>query len=187
MKYSQKTAHGDAGEFFFAYQIASVLKWPCRLFDIDIGVDAQVEVLEENGVSTGKFVAFQIKSTTVGRHGACSYVRKKHLAYWLDLDIPLFAVLVDLPRQVMYLHHVTKGKRYPITKKGLRLLEAEDRTASLLHSARGRRVARDARRPELERLEGPEEFALEQRYLDTVITLAQTQALSRWMYLSERV
>src|SRR4029077_2836597 len=33
---------------------------------------------------------------------------------------------------------------------GLRLLEAEDRTASLLRSARGRRRARDARRPELE-------------------------------------
>jgi SAM-dependent methyltransferase len=70
---------------------------------------------------------------------------------------------------------------------GLRLLEAEDRTASLLRSARGRRRARDARRPELERLEGREEFALEQHYLDTVITLAETHSLSRWMYLSERV
>ena len=70
---------------------------------------------------------------------------------------------------------------------GLRLLEAEDRTTSLLRSARGRRRARDARRPELERLEGLEEFALEQRYLDAVITLAEKQSLSRWMYLSERV
>jgi cyclopropane fatty-acyl-phospholipid synthase-like methyltransferase len=70
---------------------------------------------------------------------------------------------------------------------GLRLLEAQDRTGSLLRCARGRRQARDARRPELERLEGPKEFSLEQRYLDTVITLAETQALSRWMYLSERV
>ncbi|MGC2182886.1 MAG: hypothetical protein WA637_06395, partial [Terriglobales bacterium] len=70
---------------------------------------------------------------------------------------------------------------------GLRLLEAEDRTASLLCSARGRRVARDAHRPELECLEGPEGFAREQRYLETIVTLAQTQALSRWMYLSERV
>jgi SAM-dependent methyltransferase len=70
---------------------------------------------------------------------------------------------------------------------GPRLLEAEDRTASLLRSARGRRRARDARRLELERLEGLEEFALEQRYLDTVITLAETRSLSRWMYLSERV
>lgn len=36
MKYPKKTANGDAGEFFFAYKIASVLKWPCRLLDIDI-------------------------------------------------------------------------------------------------------------------------------------------------------
>ena len=69
---------------------------------------------------------------------------------------------------------------------GLRLMEAEDRTPSLLRSARGRRVARAARQPQLERLEGPEQYALEQRYLDTVITLAETQSLSRWMYLSER-
>lgn len=70
---------------------------------------------------------------------------------------------------------------------GLRLLEAEDRTASLLRIARGRHLARDTYRAQLERLEGPQEFALEQHFLDTIIVLAQAQALSRWMYLSERI
>ncbi len=70
---------------------------------------------------------------------------------------------------------------------GLRLLEAEDRTASLLRSARGRLAARVNRRLDLERIEGPNEYAREQRYLDTIISLAQAPALSRWMYLSERL
>ena len=60
MKYPEKAANGDAGEFFFAYKVASVLKWPCRLLDIDIGIDAQVEILNEDGTSTGRFVAFQV-------------------------------------------------------------------------------------------------------------------------------
>jgi hypothetical protein len=118
MKYSEKTAHGDAGEFFFAYQIASVLKWPCSLFDIDIGIDAQVEILQEGGVSTGKFAAFQIKTRTLEKDEACSYVGKRHLAYWRALDVPVFAVLVDLPKQAMYLHQITKSNSYPTTKKG---------------------------------------------------------------------
>ena len=44
MKYPLGTANGDAGEFFAAYKIAKELGWPCRLFDIDIGIDAQVSV-----------------------------------------------------------------------------------------------------------------------------------------------
>ena len=52
MKYLLQTANGDAGEFFFAYKIASALGWPCRLFDIDIDIDAQVEILNEDRTST---------------------------------------------------------------------------------------------------------------------------------------
>src|SRR5690242_4709435 len=80
MKYSGKTASGDAGEFFFAYQVASVLGWPCRLFDIDIGIDAQVEVLDEDGKSAGNFVAFQVKTTSGEGSAAYRHVRKRQLA-----------------------------------------------------------------------------------------------------------
>ncbi|MDW9232039.1 hypothetical protein C7S15_5639 [Burkholderia cepacia] len=64
MLYTLKKASGDAGEYFFAYKIASVLKWPCRLTGIDIGIDAQVEVMDDNQLSTGQFVAFQVKATS---------------------------------------------------------------------------------------------------------------------------
>lgn len=116
MKYTNNTALGDAGEFLFAFRIARTLKWPCRLFDIDIGIDAQVEVLDGEQ-STGRFVAFQIKASTQD-HGFCRYVKKKQLSYWQELDIPVFAVLVDLRDHSMYLHLIKKGRDYHITTNG---------------------------------------------------------------------
>jgi len=119
MKYPEKTAIGDAGEYFFAYRIASVLGWPCRLFDIDIGIDAQVEILDEERISTGKFVAFQIKTTSVEGNDSCRYVPKKQLSYWRDLDLPGFVVLVDLSKKVMYFHRIKRNHSYHETEKGL--------------------------------------------------------------------
>jgi cyclopropane fatty-acyl-phospholipid synthase-like methyltransferase len=68
---------------------------------------------------------------------------------------------------------------------GFRLLESEDRTASLLSNANGRLTARSAHWSELTSLEGPEYFARQQRYLETVIALAERGALTRRMYLAE--
>lgn len=117
MKYPVTTAIGDAGEFFFAFQIASVLKWPCRLFDIDIGIDAQVEIINDNRTSTGKFVAFQIKATSQDEVN-CRYVSSEQLVYWRALDLPVFVVLVDFPKGEMYLHSVDTTKSYRTTKNG---------------------------------------------------------------------
>jgi len=119
MKYPEKTAIGDAGEYFFAYQIASALGWPCRLFDIDIGIDAQVEILDKERTSTGKFVAFQVKTTIVEGNDACRYVLKKQLSYWRDLDLPVFVVLVDLSKKAMYFHRIKRHHSYHETDKGL--------------------------------------------------------------------
>jgi hypothetical protein len=117
VKYPVGTAHGDAGEFFFAFQIASVLKWPCRLFDIDIGIDAQVEIINEDRTSTGRFVAFQVKATSSDGED-CRYVSKRQLAYWRELELPVFVVLVDLSKPAMFLHRVALDRDYPVTKKG---------------------------------------------------------------------
>jgi hypothetical protein len=117
MKYPIETANGDAGEFLFAYRIATVLKWPCRLFDIDIGIDAQVEIIGDGGVSTGRFVAFQIKATSAEDRDCC-YVSKAQLAYWKELELPVFVVLVDLAKEALFLHCVVNDRDYPLTPKG---------------------------------------------------------------------
>lgn len=117
MKYPINRANGDAGEFFFAYQIASVLKWPCRLLDIDIGIDAQVEIISDDRTSTGRFVAFQVKATSAEEQN-CRYVSANQLSYWSELDLPVFVVLVDLSQSEMFLHQVDVNHKYPITKNG---------------------------------------------------------------------
>jgi SAM-dependent methyltransferase len=73
-----------------------------------------------------------------------------------------------------------------LERAGLRLLESEDRTESALRNAKGRRAARLAHRKELETLEGANEFARQQEYLETVIALSERGAVSRMMYLAER-
>lgn len=68
---------------------------------------------------------------------------------------------------------------------GLHLVDAEDRTASVLRNATGRRAARMAHREELESLEGAAGFDRERRYLETVIELSRRGAVSRMAYLAE--
>jgi SAM-dependent methyltransferase len=68
---------------------------------------------------------------------------------------------------------------------GFRLLERQDRTASLLKNASGRLATRLAHRPELEKLEGTANFERQLRYLETAVTLSQRRGLSRMMYLAE--
>lgn len=117
MKYPLGTANGDAGEFFAAYKVAKELGWPCRLFDIDIGIDAQVEILTDARESTGRFVALQIKATSA-KEVDCRYVGARQLKYWRSLDIPVFVVLVDLQKEQMFLHLVEATREYEKTPKG---------------------------------------------------------------------
>jgi SAM-dependent methyltransferase len=72
-----------------------------------------------------------------------------------------------------------------LEEAGFRLLETEDRTASVLRNAAGRIAARLAHRDELEPVEGTAAFERENQYLETVIVLARRRALSRMMYLAE--
>jgi len=68
---------------------------------------------------------------------------------------------------------------------GFRVLESDNRTASLLKNARGRRAARVSHRAEVEKVEGAAGFERQQRYLETVINLSERAALARMMYLAE--
>jgi hypothetical protein len=68
---------------------------------------------------------------------------------------------------------------------GFRLLETENRTESVLKNASGRLDAGLAHRGELEQLEGRHTFERQQQYLETVVELSQSGAMSRMMYLVE--
>jgi len=72
-----------------------------------------------------------------------------------------------------------------LESSGLRLIHAEDRTANLLRNAAGRFAARLAHSFELEPLEGVSNFERQQRYLETVISLARRGAVTRMLYVAE--
>ena len=68
---------------------------------------------------------------------------------------------------------------------GLRLLETQDRTASVLKNAGGRLPAMAAHRAALEVVMGVDEFERQQHYLETVLELSRRGAVARVMYLAE--
>jgi cyclopropane fatty-acyl-phospholipid synthase-like methyltransferase len=73
-----------------------------------------------------------------------------------------------------------------IAAAGLRLIESEERTASVSRNARGRLGALEAHRAALEQRIGKAEINRQQAYLETVAELSERGALSRWMYLAQQ-
>jgi SAM-dependent methyltransferase len=71
-----------------------------------------------------------------------------------------------------------------IASAGFRLIETEDRTASVVRNAGGRLAAITAHRAELEDMWGADEFKKQRAYLETVVALSRRGALSRVMYLA---
>jgi SAM-dependent methyltransferase len=72
-----------------------------------------------------------------------------------------------------------------LMRAGFKLLETEDRTATLLSNARGRLEARMRYGAELRHSEGDAGFAGYQAYLHSIIAMSERAALSRIMYLAE--
>lgn len=94
MKFDIKSSHGKAGEYYFAYWICNNFGWPCRLLDIDVGIDAQIEVFNENYHSTGDFIGVQVKTTMYSNPNVS--VPLKNLEYWASIEDPVILVSITL-------------------------------------------------------------------------------------------
>lgn len=68
---------------------------------------------------------------------------------------------------------------------GFRVIEIEDRTASVLANASGRLSAMKTHRDELERMSGAADLDAQLTYLEMVVELSRREAVSRIMYLAE--
>ncbi|OPP06322.1 hypothetical protein BSV11_20335 [Salmonella enterica subsp. enterica serovar Enteritidis] len=90
-KYKKNGATGKAGEYYFAYWMVRNFKWPCRLLDIDVGIDAQVEIFE-NEISTGDFFAVQIKSTVESDPDMS--IDLSDFMYWQQLESQVILVRI---------------------------------------------------------------------------------------------
>ncbi|HEN3490889.1 TPA: DUF4365 domain-containing protein [Yersinia enterocolitica] len=106
MIYPKKSATGQAGENYFAYWVSRYFKWPCRLLDIDVGIDAQVELFDDHSHSLGCFIGVQIKTTSDTNPNVL--IKLNNLEYWNSMDDFVFLVSIcmadDVPR--MYWKHI---------------------------------------------------------------------------------
>ncbi|MFA0045408.1 DUF4365 domain-containing protein [Vibrio sp. 10N.261.51.F11] len=112
MQYKSKAVTGDAGEYFFAYKATSMFKWAVRLLDVDLGVDAEIEVVE-NGKSDLRLIKVQIKSSVkVTGNSHSIYVTPEHIEYWKNTNLPVLVCLVDLNNEKIYWKHIKNELNY---------------------------------------------------------------------------
>lgn len=126
MTYPKTSADGHAGEYLFAYWISRYFRWPCRLLDIDMGLDAQVEIYENN-LSTGFFIGVQIKTTSRKMKRRLSVqIPYKNITYWGSCDFPVVIVLIclhddnELDEPAIYWKHLDKKTISKMKDKALR-------------------------------------------------------------------
>lgn len=114
MEYPKRSINGDAGEYLVAHKITRLLEWPCRLYGVDLGVDAETEVMDENGQSTGDIIKIQIKSfdSISSTDATAVYVEDRHIEYWKRFCLPVIICCVDLSKEKIYWKQITATEAY---------------------------------------------------------------------------
>lgn len=113
-KYAKRSINGNAGEYLACFKFTKILNWPCRLQNIDIGVDAEIEICNVSGESTGDIVKLQIKSfqalDSSSKHDV--YVEDKDILYWQRFSTPTIVVCVDLGSEKIYCKPIYSTEAY---------------------------------------------------------------------------
>lgn len=114
MEYPKRSINGDAGEYLVAYRITKLFGWPCRLYGVDLGVDAEIEIIDDASSSTGDIIKVQIKSfDSISSSDAKSvYVSDRHINYWKRFCLPVIVCCVDLKSEKIYWKQVTATEAY---------------------------------------------------------------------------
>lgn len=119
MKYSRSNINGDAGEHLFAARVIYHFGFPCRLQNIDIGIDAEIEITDKDLRSTGNIVKAQIKSTESDKMSV--FVSGKHIQYWNQLNVPVVVILVHLESERIFWHCVDNIGEYNFSDSGYKI------------------------------------------------------------------
>ncbi|GAB3092624.1 DUF4365 domain-containing protein [Lysobacter terrae] len=122
MQYDEKKIIGDIGELTVAKAFIKYFRWPCRQQTTDLGIDAEVEALDDNGASTGKIVKVQVKATmkpfTDGTN--TSYPDREHIEYWKNFSVPVLYCYVSLATDEVLWTVIDPNKNY-LTDKGAKV------------------------------------------------------------------
>ena len=119
MKYTLSNIIGDAGEHLVAAKIIKFFGFPCRLMAIDLGIDAEIEIINAENKSTGEFLKCQIKTTNSEEFSL--YLQEKHVMYWNSINIPVIVFLVHLNKEKIYWHSIKNIEQYQRLTNGIKV------------------------------------------------------------------
>ncbi|MFF4698411.1 DUF4365 domain-containing protein [Streptomyces chattanoogensis] len=118
-----------AGVSWIAYLVTTQLGWLFREQETsDIGIDAQIEVVEEGDIpsgrsrrGTGHLLAVQIKSgmsqfAAPADRGWWFYCDAAHVAYWRNYSLPVVLMLFDPESELVFWQHVNGETLIPAGK-----------------------------------------------------------------------
>ncbi|OYW76946.1 MAG: hypothetical protein B7Z37_06405 [Verrucomicrobia bacterium 12-59-8] len=113
MEYTKRIRHGDVGEHLVAFRIMRDFKWPCRLLGIDLGIDAETEILTEDGNTTGDTIRLQIKSVaSVDGKSFSITTSEEHINYWQRHCTPVIFCGVCLATERVFWKQITALEDY---------------------------------------------------------------------------
>lgn len=101
-KYKKNSVTGDVGEYYFSYWITRYFEFPCRLQPIDLGIDAIIELANNEEVK-GELISVQIKTTNLDNCSEKEKIQAKnlkkrfdvsHLQYWSESQLPMIFAFI---------------------------------------------------------------------------------------------
>jgi len=105
-KINLNTLTGEKGATILKNIVENHLGWLYRQNhqENDFGIDGYIDIITEVGQITGKSIAFQLKSGTSyfkeqNEIGIVFRGDKKHLNYYLNLDIPIIIILLEIENE----------------------------------------------------------------------------------------
>lgn len=117
MKFYTSNSTGDSGLFYLGYWINQNFGFPFRVLSADIGIDAEIEILDEQLHSNGLILKAQVKSSqTEITKDFTEYVEKKHLDYWSKLTVPVIYFKIDLFSSKIYYKVISSLDDIELTK-----------------------------------------------------------------------
>ncbi|WP_186002495.1 DUF4365 domain-containing protein [Mycobacterium sp. KBS0706] len=162
--YSQETELGERGVRMVQEAVEQQLHWILRVKrKVDVGIDAEIEIINKNRKATGLLISAQIKcgKSYFRERNKRSFVFRgelTHLRYWLDHSLPVIVILCNPESGNCHWTEVTAGS--------MTILEAGWK----MEVPRANRLDRDAKW-QLERV------AQRSQLLDDLINLA----VYRWL------
>lgn len=119
----------------------------------DLGIDAQIEIINDSRQGTGRIIAAQIKAgkSFFEEETTDEFVfrgKKKHLNYWLNHSLPVIIIICNLDTEVCYWAEVNRTSVNELDK-GWKILIPKTQTLSNQHKNRLIAIAGSPQHPDI--------------------------------------